>query len=106
MNTNLSAVFAMTVATLLGCSTAPPPAEVATPVALPPPEIQKDLPLEPRLAMGRICKLGTSCLELDSRPFEVCLVGGAKPCVDKGVEIIPAEGRQTPAPEGPLTISR
>ncbi|HUQ12494.1 MAG TPA: hypothetical protein VM146_19465 [Steroidobacteraceae bacterium] len=110
MNTKLSATFALTALGLLSCSTSPRPAAVATPVAqtgpLPPMVIQKDLPLEPRLAMGRICKLGTSCLEMDSRPFEVCLVGAAKHCVDKGVEIIPAQGQESAAPEGPVTVGR
>jgi hypothetical protein len=32
--------------------------------------------------VGRVCQLGTSCLTMDTRPFEVCLLG-AKSCSDK-----------------------
>jgi hypothetical protein len=112
MNARLATVFTLTALSLLGCSTPPPPAPVAvTPVAqlepLPPLVIQKDLPLEPPLAMGgRVCKLGTSCLAMDERSFEVCLVGGTKHCVDKGVELFPAHGHESAAPPGPVAVSR
>jgi hypothetical protein len=110
MNTKLAAVFALVAVPMSGCST-PPPAPVAmTPVAQiepPPPMIAKGLPLEPRLAMGgRVCKLGTSCLEMDERPFEVCLVGGTKHCVDKGVELLPAQGHEPESPPATVTVSR
>jgi hypothetical protein len=112
MDARITAAFALTSLLMLACSTpAPPTAAVANSVVqlepLPNPlVIQKDLPLEPPPSpMGRVCKLGTSCLALDERPFEVCLVGGAKRCVDKGVEIIPAQGHESPSPEGTLTIS-
>lgn len=73
---------------LLGCSTPQSPREAA--LVVPPPEIQRDLPLEqPDPGMGRVCKLGDSCLAMDSRPFEACLVD-TKHCVDKAVETVPA----------------
>lgn len=79
---------------LLACGT---PREVAK-TAIPPPEIQRDLPLEqPPPALGRICKLGESCLTLDSRPFEACLVD-TKHCVDKAVESMPAASPRVDEP--------
>lgn len=114
MNTKLAAVFALAFVPMLGCSTPPPPpaamTPAMTPVALvdpPPPMIAKPLPPEPRLAMGgRVCKLGTSCLEMDERPFEVCLVGGTKHCVDKGVELLPAQGHEPESPPATVPVSR
>ena len=88
MNKRLTAVFVPMLG-LLGCSTPPPePALVA--VEPPPPEVSVELPLEPP-AVGHICKLGESCLELDPRPFEACLVG-TKHCVDKAVEPLLVDG--------------
>ena len=76
---------------MLGCSTPQPPVGAAL-VAAPPPEIQRDLPLEqPAAGMPRTCKLGESCLTMDERPFEACLVD-TKHCVDKAVETMPARG--------------
>jgi len=89
---------------LLACSTPQPQEEMAR-VEVPPPDIQRDLPLEqPPQALGRVCKLGTSCLDLDPRPFELCLVS-AKHCVDKALEPIPATTPKTPEPDGPLAVS-
>ena len=86
---------------LLGCSTPPPRPEPAL-VAVPPPEIQRDLPPEQReMLAGRICTLGTSCLELDKRPFEACLVG-TKHCVDKALETQQVETLKPPADSRPL----
>jgi hypothetical protein len=87
---------------LLSCSTPQPQEEMAR-VEVPPPEIQRDLPLE-QPPQGRVCKLGTSCLDLDPRPFEICLVS-AKHCVDKALEPIPATTPKTPEPDGPLAVS-
>jgi hypothetical protein len=73
---------------------------------VPPPEFQRELPLEqPPAALGHVCKLGTSCLDLDPRPFEMCLVD-AKHCVDKALEPIPAKGSKAPDAEGPVAVSR
>jgi len=69
---------------LLGCSSppsAPPPVLVAQ--TIPPPEFQRDLPLEP--PESHFCQLGKSCMTLDPRPFEACLVG-TKRCIDKAAE--------------------
>jgi hypothetical protein len=92
---------ALTVAAALllpGCSTSQPPAISANPLP-PPPEISRDLPLEPRAPLpGSVCKLGVSCLELDPRPFEACLVG-TKRCVDKAIE--PVEVQTPKAPPAP-----
>ena len=67
---------------LTGCST-PPPGIAAD---LPPPTFSRDLPLEPP-PVSRVCKLGTSCLAMDPRPFEACLVG-TRLCVDKAADSI------------------
>ena len=89
MNTKVSIPFfgAAALAALLGCST-PQPAPVAdasTPV--PPPEISFSLPLEvpgPD-SPPTFCKLGTTCLAMDPRPFEPCLLS-TKDCRDKAAE--------------------
>lgn len=85
--------FALPLVVLLGCSTPPSaPAPAAFWVQqVPPPDFQRDLPLEPPReyrgdVRGHFCLLGTSCVELDPRPFEACLVSGAKLCLDKARE--------------------
>jgi hypothetical protein len=88
-------VHALPLALLLGCSTAPHPAPSPILVVqqVPPPEFQRDLPLEqPR---GHFCQLGTSCMELDPRPFEACLVGGTTRCADKVTEPLLVEEPST-----------
>jgi hypothetical protein len=76
---------------LLGCST-PQPVPVAEPVpatlALIPGVPAHGLAPDERFApkdpvYGRACQLGTSCLALDPRPFEICLLGSNKRCGDK-----------------------
>jgi len=76
---------------LLSCTT-PPPEQVV--LAVPPPEISIELPLEPpaereKFNAPRACLLGTtgSCMAMDPRPFEPCLVG-AKHCETKGTAVI------------------
>jgi hypothetical protein len=98
------ALLACAVGSLMACTTRPDP-ELAgpTPDHIPPPEVSIELPLEQRLPReplkAQACLLSTtkSCIELDSRPFEACLVG-AKSCSEKG------EGGVTPldAPEAPV----
>jgi hypothetical protein len=77
---------------LLSCTTPVPPGRVG--LAIPPPEISIDLPLErppghQPFKEARACLLGAtgSCMAMDSRPFEPCLVG-AKSCEVKGTEVI------------------
>jgi hypothetical protein len=90
---------------LMGCSTPQPAKEVAL-VDIPPPEIQRDLTLEqPAPGVGRICKLGDSCLTMDSRPFEACLVD-TRHCVDKAVETLPAKVPKDAKPGGPVAVSQ
>ena len=94
MNTMTSiALFAASaVGMLLGCSTP----QAVTPVAaaaaeLPaPPMIQfysvpLERPVPPLEPPPAFCKLGTSCLALDARPFEACLLS-TKECRDKAAE--------------------
>ena len=113
MNTKKSAAFvaATALAVLLGCSTPQPVPPVA--VALPdppppPPEFSFSLPLEqPQTdAVPRFCKLGTSCLAMDPRPFEPCLLS-TKYCGDKAVELMQvAPPLSVPAPDvGTMRIS-
>jgi hypothetical protein len=97
MNNKLFASLLTTLAavTALSCST-PTPQVIDT---VPPPEVDLPLPLEPYASrlpnqpppldpnlVGKMCQLGTSCLALDSRPFEVCLLGTQKRCTDKATE--------------------
>ena len=77
---------------LLSCTTPSPPQQLV--VAVPPPEVSIDLPLEPppehqQFKEARACLLGAtgSCMAMDPRPFEPCLVG-AKHCEVKGTEVI------------------
>ena len=90
MNTKASIPFvgAAALAALLGCSTPQPVAPVtADPTPVPPPEISFDLPLEvpgPE-SSPTFCKLGTTCLAMDPRPFEPCLLS-TKDCRDKATE--------------------
>jgi hypothetical protein len=81
-------VRALPFALLLGCSTPPDstplpvlPSPIVVTEQVPPPEFQRDLPLEQ--PQGHFCQLGRSCMALDPRPFEACLVSGTKRCVDK-----------------------
>ncbi len=97
-------LLTMSLATwLLGSSTSQPPMapapEViasAAPLPLPSPETTP--------AMAKACQLGTSCLTLDPRPFELCLVAAGKRCVDKATEPLLVTEPQPPhlATEPPL----
>lgn len=82
-------VSASALAALLGCSTPQPASVSATPpegVAVPPPEVSIDLPLEPPAeTFAKACHLGTTCLEMDPRPFEPCLLSTTH-CRDKVTE--------------------
>ena len=95
MNTT-SVVILAAIAGMLGCST-PQPVEPRQAVAatqaevsfprlevhpLPPPS-DEDLP---EVFKGKPCQLGKSCLALDPRPFEICLLGTTKRCGDKMTE--------------------
>jgi hypothetical protein len=115
MNTPTTTAILIIALSLLGCSTpqpepesvevAPTPVAQLTPLpnvqALPPgtPRFESrqfELPLEPDdITKGRLCQLGTSCLALDSRPFEPCLVG-TKHCSDKVREPIDVRGPVVP----------
>ena len=76
----------LTVVWLAGCSTQPPvPAAGAV---IPPPTYSWPLPLEePEQPVPRMCQLGTSCLTMDQRPFEICLLS-TKSCADKVAEAL------------------
>jgi hypothetical protein len=77
---------------LLSCATPPPAAQVA--LTIPPPEVSIELPLEPPaepkdLPPARACLLGATgtCMAMDPRPFEPCLVAN-KPCEVDGTKVI------------------
>ncbi len=92
---------------MMSCTTEPD-LNQAYPTAdsIPPPEISIDLPLEretPRqYPPARACLLGStgSCLDLDSRSFEPCLVG-SKVCETEGTHIVPLESRAPADPDAP-----
>jgi hypothetical protein len=102
MNRNvlLMAPLAASAVFLLGCSTSMRPPHVPAPevsFTIPPdtiPDGDSPIPFS-----GRICRLGTSCLELDPRPFEMCLLATNKRCGEKMTESLlavnpePAEPR-------------
>ena len=103
-------VYSLPIALLLGCSTPNMPPSADPPYVfmvhqVPPPEFERDLPLEqPR---GHFCQLGTSCLALDPRPFEPCLVDGTKRCADKVTEPLLADDESVEVyPPPRLEISR
>jgi hypothetical protein len=81
MNTRITIVIAA-MASLLGCST-PGTAQTTQPATPLPP--LSDLAPGNELIPPQICKLGTSCLAMDPRPFEPCLLS-TKHCSDKAVE--------------------
>jgi len=93
------ALFAWVAGGLIACTTRPDP-ELAgpTPASVPPPEISIELPLEtesqPKYPAAQACLLSStkSCMELDSRPFEACLVTG-KSCEREGARPMPVAPR-------------
>ena len=83
-----ASIGAASLAAMLGCSTSQPVVSTAAvPLEPPPPEFSYELPLEPPDAeLGfRSCKLGTSCMAMDPRPFEPCLLSTVE-CTDKATE--------------------
>jgi len=105
MNTKAFAAFLTATAVLLGCSTPVPEAVEVAPLqniaALPPgaPKFESRQFMVPKapdeLVFGRVCRLGTSCLALDPRPFEPCLVG-TKSCRDKAHAPVEVQGPVAP----------
>ena len=95
MNTTTSAsvLGLAALAAMLGCSTSQPVSRVSEALSVsdelnvPPPEISMDLPLEPpdKEPGPRFCTLGRSCLAMDPRPFEPCLLD-TRECREKVVE--------------------
>jgi hypothetical protein len=110
MNTRISIGIAA-LASLLGCST--PDTAQTTQSATPLPPLSNLAPgdelherqFEPQVLIPpQICKLGTSCLAMDPRPFEPCLLS-TKHCTDKAVEplLVAPTPSIIPAPQ---TVSR
>ncbi len=100
-----SALFvALMLASLGACNSTRQPVEnTGPPASVPPPDLQFALPLEGPMAStpeppARICHLGTTCLTMDPRPFEPCLLT-TKHCKDKAVPMLvgPRHG-SAPAP--------
>ena len=87
-NTLIASIGAAALAAMLGCSTSRPVTSVVdVPLEVPPPEFSFDLPLEPPSAEPgfKACKLGTSCMAMDPRPFEPCLLS-TRECTEKATE--------------------
>jgi hypothetical protein len=89
---------------LMACTTRPDPELTGpTPDSIPPPEVSIELPLEqiapPEFGIAQACTLGTtkSCMELDSRAFEPCLVN-TKECERDGARIMKVTPPVAPAP--------
>jgi len=86
--TLFSSVGLATTAAMLGCSTpSTVDSEFNAPLEVPPPEFSMELPLEPPSDEPgfRTCKLGTSCIAMDPRPFEACLLSTPE-CTEKATE--------------------
>ena len=90
MNTRVSLIALICLA---GCAQTPPPAPPMVTIirpALPPNYFWLNPPADQPPA--KACLLGTSCMTLDSQPFETCLVGdvgsGGKRCGDKLAEFM------------------
>jgi hypothetical protein len=80
---------------LSSCTTEPESGQLGpTPESIPEPEISIELPLErenpQRYAAPQACLLSSakSCMELDPRPFEPCLVT-SKSCEREGARVMP-----------------
>lgn len=107
--TTTSIAALVTLAGLLGCSTPQSssphqtalsvheiePAQLAEHLAQAPlirpqlePPSDDDLP---EVFKGKPCQLGQSCLAMDPRPFEICLLGSNKRCGDKMAEVMQVE---------------
>ena len=101
----LTSVALLATTVLLGCSTPQPvePRHGSVSVeTVAPKQVQSALlaqvaELQPYLAppsnenlpdvfKGKPCQLGKSCLAMDPRPFEICLLGTNKRCGDKARE--------------------
>src|SRR5262245_41628356 len=102
---------------MLGCSSArvePPAAVVRNDIqpigvagrVFTPSELQslQVLPPAPPYPEFKACKLGQSCMALDERPFENCLVS-TKRCADKIKEPLLVEGPLVTPGESGVTIS-
>jgi hypothetical protein len=101
MNTRSSIVlFAIGALTsLLGCSTPQAVEPEIVFIRLPVPEHEGSGQLVPRMHLpGRVCRLGTSCLTMDPRPFEACLLS-TKHCSDKAAEPVLVGPSEQVAPE-------
>ena len=86
--TLIASIGTAALAAMLGCSTSQPVASmVDVPLVVPPPEFSYELPLEPPTEEPgfKACKLGTSCIAMDPRPFEPCLLD-TKECTEKATE--------------------
>ncbi|HWN48108.1 MAG TPA: hypothetical protein VNM71_12165 [Steroidobacteraceae bacterium] len=96
MNTRITIAIAA-LAGLLGCST-PETAQTTQSVTPLPP--LPDLAPGDELMRPQVCKLGTSCLAMDPRPFEPCLLS-TKHCSDKAAEplLVAATPSIIPAPQ-------
>ena len=92
MNAKVSALFFAL--GLAGCSAQPPqPAPAATPgwqITKLPPGFAPPPAKDSQLPKAQVCQLGTTCLTMDSRPFETCLVD-TKHCDQKLAELMLVE---------------
>jgi hypothetical protein len=89
MNTKASFALAgaVALAALLGCSTPKPVAPAQALPAMTVYELPYGLPETPGSnRLPGLCKLGSSCLAMDPRPFEACLLS-TKSCRDKPIQV-------------------
>ena len=89
------AMIPFAAALLLVASCATPyekPYVAARKIAVPPPQLSMDLPLESRgESAPRFCQLGTSCRSMDPRPFAACLLATGR-CPAESEPLLVTEG--------------
>jgi hypothetical protein len=108
MSARISLMIAVWIAALLGCSTATPPASRVAATSPPlaatgavtvstQPTFQPEPRSESNEPLPQFCQLGTTCLTMDPRPFEACLLSD-KSCGDKPAEAILVDHSAVPNP--------
>jgi hypothetical protein len=90
MKSKSSLLLAGVALVLSGCSTSTPAPRIVTIILPLPPDLRYS-PRRDDVTVGKVCQLGTSCLELDPRPFEMCLLAITQRCGDKITESLLAE---------------
>ena len=90
MSARIPLLSAAWIAVLLGCTTSTPPSSPEASAAPTNLFLPDNPPEYPPGETAKFCQLGSSCLTMDPRPFELCLLSD-KRCGDKLAETILVE---------------